>query len=194
MPIYNKFDYIVIDESRIDSTCEAYFKWKDLNTYIKNNARRGINMPEAISEPMGCYALGLLWNRGDVPGDATNPKTMQKIEIKSSSVFERDLSSFGPRCEFDDLVFLRFSTTYNVVFVYDLEINAEEFVKTPVNANETVKQQQEQHRRPRLSLTKKFVEALDLEPTVIFDIRRCKVYERATEYYNKILETVTTDS
>ena len=48
MPIYNNFGYITIDDARIDETCNAYFKWKDLNTYIKNNSRRGINMPDAV--------------------------------------------------------------------------------------------------------------------------------------------------
>ena len=70
MPIYNTFGHIQIDDARIDETCNAYFKWKDLNTYIQNNSHRGINMPDAISEPMGCYCLGLLWNRGDEVGDA----------------------------------------------------------------------------------------------------------------------------
>lgn len=30
MPIYNEFGLIKIDEARIDETCSAYFKWKDL--------------------------------------------------------------------------------------------------------------------------------------------------------------------
>ena len=38
-------------------------KWKDLNTYVKSLVSRGINMPDAISEPMGCYCLNLLWNK-----------------------------------------------------------------------------------------------------------------------------------
>ena len=32
MPIYNTFGHIQIDDARIDETCNAYFKWKDLNT------------------------------------------------------------------------------------------------------------------------------------------------------------------
>ncbi|MBO4844819.1 MAG: hypothetical protein J5525_00680 [Lachnospiraceae bacterium] len=34
MPVYNEFVHITIDDARIDETCNAYFKWKDLNTYI----------------------------------------------------------------------------------------------------------------------------------------------------------------
>ena len=54
---------IKIDEPRIQEACNAYFKWKDLNTYVKSLVSRGINMPDAISEPMGCYCLDLLWNK-----------------------------------------------------------------------------------------------------------------------------------
>ena len=39
MPIYNDFGHIAIDAARIDETCNAYFKWKDLNTYISNNSQ-----------------------------------------------------------------------------------------------------------------------------------------------------------
>lgn len=102
MPIYKKFGLIKIDDARIDETCSAYFKWKDLNTYIKSNSNRGINMPDAISEPMGCYCLDLVWNRGKKVGDATNPRTNEKVEMKATSRFEGDLSSFGPDCSFDD--------------------------------------------------------------------------------------------
>lgn len=119
MPIYNEFGLIEIDEARIDETCSAYFKWKDLNTYISNNSRRGINMPDAISEPMGCYCLGYLWNRGSEAGDATDPATNRKIEFKATSRFEGDLSSFGPKCTFDDLVFLRFNLEENLLYIYD---------------------------------------------------------------------------
>ena len=118
MAIYNEFGYITIDDARIDETCNAYFKWKDLNTYISNNSHRGINMPDAISEPMGCYCMGYLWNRGDEVGDATDPRTGKKIEFKATSRFEGDLSSFGPKCVFDDLVFLRFKLDDNLLYIY----------------------------------------------------------------------------
>ena len=182
MPIYNEFGYITIDDARIDETCNAYFKWKDLNTYISNNSRRGINMPDAISEPMGCYCLGLLWNRGDEVGDATDPKTGNKIEFKATSRFEGDLSSFGPKCQFDDLVFLRYKLDENLLYIYDLRINSKEFGKYPANSKETI---QDQGRRPHISLQTLFVEAKGLQPDVIFDIRKCVAYDKSSEFYKK---------
>ena len=185
MPIYNEFGYITIDDARIDETCNAYFKWKDLNTYISNNSRRGINMPDAISEPMGCYCLGLLWNRGDEVGDATDPKTGNKIEFKATSRFEGDLSSFGPKCQFDDLVFLRYKLDENLLYIYDLRINSEEFGKYPANSKETIQDQKNQGRRPHISLQTLFVEAKGLQPDVIFDIRKCVAYDKSSEFYQK---------
>ncbi len=177
MPIYNDFGYVVIDEERIDKTCDAYFKWKDLNTYISDNAHRGINIPDAISEPIGCYCLGLLWNRGGESGDATDPETGAKIEMKATSRFDGDLSSFGPRCSFDDLVFLRFNLQNNQVYIYDLHINSDEFDKYPVNRTQTIGDHKRAGKRPHVSLQQLFVDADDLEPDVIFDIRRCRIIE-----------------
>lgn len=176
MTIYNEFDRIVIDNARIDETCNAYFKWKDLNTYISNNSRRGINMPDAISEPMACYCLGYLWNRGSEVGDATAPDG-RKIEFKATSRFEGDLSSFGPRCEFDDLVFLRFNLDDNLLYIYDLKVNSEEFGRYPANKTQTIQDQKEQGRRPHVSLQTLFVDAKGLKPDIVFDIRRCRIIE-----------------
>ena len=157
MAIYNEFGYITIDDARIDETCNAYFKWKDLNTYISNNSHRGINMPDAISEPMGCYCMGYLWNRGDEVGDATDPNTGRKIEFKATSRFEGDLSS------------------------------SEEFGKYPANKTQTIQEQKNQGRRPHVSLKTLFVDANNLEPDIIFDIRRCKAYDRLSEYYQRLI-------
>ena len=187
MPIYNEFGRIKIDDARIDETCNAYFKWKDLNTYISNNSRRGINMPDAISEPMGCYCLGYEWNRGDEVGDATAPDG-RKIEFKATSRFEGDLSSFGPRCQFDDLVFLRFNIRENLLFIYDLNINSEEFGKYPANSKQTIQDQKEQKRRPHISLQSLFVDAKNLEPNIIFDIRKCKAYKSSDKKYQEYLK------
>ncbi|MFP3153511.1 Bsp6I family type II restriction endonuclease [Lachnospiraceae bacterium ZAX-1] len=187
MPVYNEFGYIIIDDARIDETCNAYFKWKDLNTYISNNSHRGINMPDAISEPMGCYCLDLMWNRGSEVGDATDPKTRNKIEFKATSRFEGDLSSFGPKSEFDDLVFLRFKLNENLLYIYDLHVNSGDFGKYPANSKESIQDQKNQGRRPHVSLQRLFVEEKQLQPDVIFDIRKCKAYDRMSAYYKKML-------
>lgn len=134
-------------------------------------------MPDAISEPMGCYCLGFEWNRGDEVGDATDPRDGRKIEFKATSRFEGDLSSFGPKCQFDDLVYLRFNLDENKLYIYDLHVNSEEFGRLPANATQTIQEQKDQKRRPHVSLQELFVNAKNLEPDVIFDIRRCRIVQ-----------------
>lgn len=175
--VYKKFGYINIDDARINEVCDAFFKWKDVNTYIKSTSSRGINIPDAISEPMGCFCLDLLWNRGDETGDATDPLTNNKIEFKATSNFDGDLSSFGPKTVFDDLVFLRFNLYNNQLYIYDLKINSLQFGAYPANRTQTIQQQKDMRRRPHVSLQKLFVEAKQLEPDIIFDIRRCRIIE-----------------
>lgn len=176
-PIYNNYDLVKIDDERIDRTCEAFFKWKDLNTFLSDTSHRGMNMPDAISEPMACYCLGLLWNRGSEAGDATKPGTWEKIEFKATSRWEGDLSSFGPVCDFDDLIFLRFKLDANQLWIYDLHVNSDEFGNYPANSTQTIRDQQKQGRRPHVSLKTLFVDAKHLRPDIIFDIRKCKIIE-----------------
>lgn len=164
-------NYLVeIDEPRIQETCDAYFKWKDLNTYIKSLVSRGINMPDAISEPMGCYCLDLLWNKQS-GGDAQT-RDGKKVEFKATSNYDGDLSSFGPRCEFDDLVFLRFNLDTNMLYVYDTGINSDQLKQIEISSFGTVESYQKQGKRPHFSIIDKIINDLEIEPTVIFNIRR----------------------
>lgn len=170
-------EYLIkIDEPRIQQTCDAYFKWKDLNTYVKSLVSRGINMPDAISEPMGCYCLNLLWNKS-TGGDAKSADG-RKIEFKATSNYEYDLSSFGPRCEFDDLVFLRFDLDLNILYVYDTGVNSEELKKLPVSRTATVEDYQKVGKRPHIRIIEAIINAKNLEPTVVFDIRRGKIIDK----------------
>lgn len=177
MEFYKKFDRIQIDNARINETIDAYFKWKDLNTYIKSTSSRGINMPDAISEPMGCYCLGFLWNRGDEPGDAFDPITNRRIEFKATSNFDSDLSSFGPETVFDDLILLRYDLSNDLLYIYDLQINSDQFGEFPANSYETIQDQKDQRRRPHVSLIKLFVNNYNLQPNIVLDIRRCRIME-----------------
>ncbi|EGT3847227.1 TPA: Bsp6I family type II restriction endonuclease [Clostridioides difficile] len=168
-----KVDLVEIDAARINDVCDAYFKWKDLNNSLKNYCSRGLNFPETISEPMGCYSLNYLWNKGSA-GDAQD-RNGRKIEMKATSNFDSDLTSFGPKCHFDNLVFLRLNYQNNKLYVYDTGINSEELKNLPANKSETVGEQQAQKRRPHISVIKTIIEDRNLEPTCIFNIRRAEL-------------------
>ena len=132
--------------------------------------------------------LHVLENSGVTPKEALNAlaealdaeavaATGRKIEFKATSRFEGDLSSFGPKCQFDDLVFLRFKLDENLLYIYDLHVTSDEFGAYPANSKETIQQQKDQGRRPHISLQSLFVDAKGLQPDIIFDIRRCRIIE-----------------
>lgn len=169
----NRVDLVEIDAARINDVCRLYFLWKDLNTGLRGFVSRGINFPEAISEPMGCYALGYKWNKGSA-GDARDSQG-RNIEMKATSNFDSDLTSFGPVTVFDELVFLRLNQIENRLYIYKMDITGETLGDLPANARETVGEQQRQGRRPRFSIIRNIIEAYDLQPTAIFDIRTMQV-------------------
>ncbi len=169
-PIYVVYDWV-------EMASDAYFQWKELDARISGYDSRGLNMPEAISEPIGCYCLGYLWNRSNKSGDATDPDTGKKIEFKASSNFDSDLTSFGPKNKFDDLVFLRFKSDENLVYIYDLQLNYEELGKYKANKKQTVKEQMDKGRRPHISILDNIINKKNLEPDIIFDIKRCVIKE-----------------
>ena len=173
-----KVDLVTIDAARINDVCDAYFKWKSLNDTIKNYCSRGTNFPETISEPMGCFALSQVqseetkWNKGS-GGDAKRGEA--KIEMKATSNFDSDLTSFGPKSTFDDLVFLRLDYDENKLYVYDTGLSSEDVKDLPVNQNETIRDQQLAKRRPHISLIKTLIEDRSMKPVAILNIRRAEV-------------------
>ena len=172
-----KVERVLIDSARIINACKAYSKWKELNYLVQQESTRGINMPDVISEIMGCWCYGYLWNRGDAVGDAYDPVTGHKIEFKATSRFEGDLSSFGPETTFDNLMFLRFDTSRDLLYIYDLKIDSEELERYPANSKQTIGEQKRQGRRPHVSLQALFVDANNMKPSLIFDIIAREIIE-----------------
>lgn len=146
-----KINFVEIDDVRFVEVCRLYFMWKDLNNAIKSQVSRGINIPDMISEQMVCYALNLKWNKGGKSGDATDEKG-SLIEIKATSNYDRDVSSFSPKTHFDRLIFFRLNQKENIADIYDLGLNGDSFKTLKVNSSESVETQQKMKRRPRLSL------------------------------------------
>lgn len=161
-------NYVVIDDARFVEACRLYFLWKDLNNAIKTQTSRGINIPDVITEQMVCWALDLRWNRGSVGGDATD-NAGSLIEIKATSNYNRDLSSFSPNTHFDRLIFFRLNQSANTADIYDLGLNGNSFQALRVNNTQTVAAQQRLGRRPRLSLID-YINAQQIAPICQIDI------------------------
>lgn len=116
---------------------KLYFDWKNLNDRLKKIGTRGINLPETISENAFCLffqecvrTVGL--KKGKCSFDCINTNTGSRIQLKASSV-ENDLTSFGPRSEWDELFFLDFSAGDGSFKAYKIE--PEWIYKHMVNKN-----------------------------------------------------------
>lgn len=148
---------------------KLYNLWSKLNNAIKKISTRGINLPEAISENAFCLFFPdcvrvVKLKKGKCSYDAINLKTGSRIQIKASSVTS-DLTSFGPRSEWDELFFLDFSANNGSFKAYKIE--KELIYKHKVNKNQTFEQQQKQSRRPRFSIVDNIIKPLKLKPIKI---------------------------
>tara|TARA_Y100000310_G_scaffold336096_1_gene419771 strand:+ start:441 stop:989 length:549 start_codon:yes stop_codon:yes gene_type:complete len=148
---------------------KLYRDWKKLNDRLKKIGTRGINLPETISENAFCLffpncvrTMGL--KKGKCSFDCIDVKTGLRIQIKASSVGS-DLTSFGPRSEWDQLFFLDFSKGDGSFRVY--HIKPEWIYKHKVNKNQTFEDQQKQGKRPRFSIIDNIIEVKGLKPVKI---------------------------
>jgi hypothetical protein len=151
---------------------KLYNMWKKLNDLLKKISTRGINLPEAISENAFCLAfphcVRVVQLKNDKCSyDCINTRTGSRIQIKASSV-ENDLTSFGPRSEWDELFFLDFSEGDGTFKIY--KINPDWIYNHQINKSQTFTQQQEQGRRPRFSITKDIILERKLKPLAIYKL------------------------
>lgn len=166
-------DYIVIDQARFVDTVDAYFQWKELNSFIKRSHSRITNFPEIISESLLCHVMGYRLIRGNY-ADAID-EDGNLIEVKATSNWERDTSSFGPVTSFDKLFFARLNQSKDLLVFYDLGLTGETIKQIKVNKNETVGDQQKQKRRPRFSIIKNIIKKRDLKPVAEINLRTQKI-------------------
>lgn len=165
-----KNDLVHIDKSRFNDAVKAYFLWKELNALVKNSHTRGINLHEAISEPLVCKANGFLLNKGS-GGDAYDQDNDKIIEIKATSNFDKDTTSFSPSEKFDELHFVRLDQREDQFYLYNLNINSDQLKQVRVNKEQTLEDQQKQGRRPRFSIIKQIIDANNIQPYAKVDMR-----------------------
>ncbi|MEK6925061.1 MAG: Bsp6I family type II restriction endonuclease [Nanoarchaeota archaeon] len=166
-----EIDALVTIPERLDRwrLRRLYSKWKKLNKSIKKISTRGINLPEAISENAFCIFFPecvrvVKLKKGKCSYDVLNMKTGERIQIKASSIDE-DLSSFGPRSEWDTLYFLDFSAGDGSFKAYKIE--ADWIYKHKVNKNQNFEDQQVQGKRPRFSIVDNIIKPRNLKPVKI---------------------------
>lgn len=169
-----RIDVQIFDERDHRRLRALYLLWAELNKGMKIFKFRGINLPEGISESAFCLCFGEEYGRAlKVSGangsfDVVNLKTGDRIQIKATSV-ERDLTSFGPDSVWDRLYFLDFFRRGENDGSFDVyEIPNDRIYSFMVNKSQTLKQQQKQGRRPRLSIKEEIIAEYKINP-----IRTC---------------------
>lgn len=173
---YSNINVDIFDNSDKKKVCEIYELWADLSKKLNKYKCRKANFPE-ISEVIFCLVCNS-WRLNATPitgthssFDCYNYKTKKTIQVKSTSV-KGDLTSFGPKSEWNELYFLDFYNNGNYDGTFDVYmIPNEEIYNTKVNQNQTFKEKQETGQRPRFSIKKKIIAPLNLKP-----IKTCNIY------------------
>jgi hypothetical protein len=147
-----------------------YKKWFKYNKACKKMEGRGCNIPESLTEALYCYLTGNC-RVSKVFGakqsfDCYDEDTEERIQVKACSILP-DLSSLGPKSVYDKFIFMDMSYKKNGRKKGDYkiyEIDTEILDNTHVNEQETVQDQREQGRRPRLSIYDKIIKEQNLVP------------------------------
>lgn len=162
-----------ISKKKFNLVISLYPKWKELNKDIKSLYSRGINFHEVFSEFIICYINDYYHSLKAGSEDAVTNNNI-KVQIKSTSNYDSDLTSFGPTSEFEILEFARLNQELDLLYVYKIPIN--DLYNIPVNKFQTFREQQKEGRRPRFSIIKNFIEPYNLNPYVIINMKTGEVY------------------
>lgn len=94
---------------------------------------------------------------------ATELRGIEPGEIKATSI-GNDLTSFGPLSEWDDLYFIDFYNNGTLDGTFTVYLIPDDLIySNQVNSGQTMKQQQKQKRRPRMSM-KDIIEKHNIKP------------------------------
>lgn len=148
------------DDNDSDELKNIYDGWRLLCDNLKKLNARSVNLPEGLSE-IGFALAKKMWRvTGAIHGanssfdcyDPNGDRYRNRIQVKACSVLP-DLTSFGPESQWDRIFFVDFFRNGDWDGTFDIyEINTEDVENFPVNANQTLKDQKLQGRRPRFSI------------------------------------------
>lgn len=164
----HKIEVDIIEKSDKDDIILMYKSWLLLSKKLNKFGCRKVNFPE-ISELIYCLVFDS-WRVNNTPElehssfDCYNPKNKTRIQVKATSV-EDDLTSFGPKSIWDELIFMDFFSEgkYDGTFtVY--KIPNEKIYNFKVNKNETFKDKQQTGQRPRFHVKKGLIRPLKIKP------------------------------
>lgn len=150
------------DERDKKTLRNIYDNWVDLSNKLQMYGGRRINLPELISEATFCmnFNAGRMIKsiaKANSSFDCYDLKGQKRIQVKACSV-ESDLTSFGPDSQWDEIYFIHFFPNKKYDGTYRIYLIPNSLIYNhKVNANQTMKQQQELNRRPRFSIMKEII-------------------------------------
>lgn len=152
-----------------------YMSWKLGNEDDLMFGCRRTNLPEILTEGLASALLGMPRTNNmqlhniDESADLVDAVTGEVIQIKGISTIGEDNggpTSFGPRTTFDRLIVIHVRVDQNKAYFY--ELSAEEHKAWPVNKNETIADQQEVGRRPRVTILP-IIKKQELAPFIVYN-------------------------
>lgn len=163
-----------ISKDDLNECIDIYFEWKELSLKIKKQYGRGLNFPELISEYLCCYLNKFEHSTGKGSEDAVG-KNGKKIQIKASSNYNKDLSSFGPKSKFDELHFVRLNQKMDELEFY--KISTKKLDKVEVKKDISFSERQKEGKRPRFSIINKIIIPCELKPYAKINLNERKTYK-----------------
>ncbi len=144
---------------------EIFVEWQEINEKVISLGGRGLNVPDVFSEALYCIFFNAVRTNNTAHSyDCVNIDNGAGVQIKSASILN-DCTSFGPRSTWNELYFMDFAINGKIdgiINVYRLDFALDDIVLN-AKKQETFKMQQEQGRRPRLSL-KKIIKEKNIKP------------------------------
>lgn len=152
-----------------------YHSWKGLNEVNVAFGMRRANLPELLSEGLASMLFGWVrTNASTITGcpssscDLIDLDRGKLIQLKGCSTTKNTSvgpTSFGPRSEFDELVFMHLDCDTDTAYFYFLDANT--YKDWKVNRTQTIADQQAQGRRPRVTILPKIKES-GIEPIMTY--------------------------
>lgn len=152
-----------------------YHSWKNLNEVNTAFGMRRANLPEMLSEGLASMLFGWVrTNNSTISGCASSSCDLvdidngKLIQLKGCSTTKNNRpgpTSFGPRSEFDELIFMHLDCDTDTAYFYKLDANT--YKDWKVNRNETIADQQAQGRRPRVTILPKIKEN-NIKPIMVY--------------------------
>lgn len=164
------------DDADRKDVLDLYVGWRYYGDKLNRLGERKANLPEAISQIIFCLATNSVKIVKAPNGFSTSFDCYtfkdggKRIEIKATSI-ESDLTSFSPKATSDKFYFMDFyrdGSWNGLVDVYD--IGMERVVKVKPNKSQTFKEQQNEGRRPRISVKDSIIKPLNLKPEFSINI------------------------